>query len=93
MSASFSSVVASSTDSAITSSASAQPTCLNVPPGRHDYVPPYACNAVWNYDVSFPAAMVFSVMFGIVTIAHLTLGIAFRKVNPSFIHALHDTIS
>jgi hypothetical protein len=90
MSASLSSFVASPTDSATTPSVSA---CLNVTPGKHDYVPPYACNAVWNYDVSFSAAMAFSVMFGIVTIAHLTSGIAFRKVNPPFMRALHDIIS
>ena len=36
-------------------------------------------NSNWNYCPSFGAAILFSILFGIVTIAHITQGILYRK--------------
>jgi hypothetical protein len=48
-------------------------------PGLDGYVPAEACNALWPYFPKFAAAMAFSVLFGILTIAHLTQAIMYRN--------------
>jgi hypothetical protein len=53
--------------------------CTTAIPGRHGYVPPEACNANWSYDPSFTAAIVLAILFGMLTFAHLTLAIIYRK--------------
>lgn len=62
-----------------TSTSTATPSCVTFTPGLHGYVPPEACNAQWSYSPSFTAAIAFSVIFGILTAAHLTLAISHRK--------------
>ena len=62
----------------ITNSDSA-PSCTTAVPGKYGYVPPDACNAQLSYAPSFSAAIAFSVLFGILTLAHLLLAIIFRK--------------
>ncbi|OQO15346.1 hypothetical protein B0A48_00729 [Cryoendolithus antarcticus] len=48
-------------------------------PGLNGYVPADACNALWNYSPNFAAAVAFSVLFGMVTIAHLAQAIVYRN--------------
>ncbi|KAJ4986220.1 RTA1 domain-containing protein [Stagonosporopsis vannaccii] len=50
-----------------------------VTPGPNGYVPAEACNALWVYFPNFAAAVAFSVLFGILTIAHLGQAIAYRN--------------
>ncbi|KAL4811792.1 RTA1 like protein-domain-containing protein [Aspergillus spinulosporus] len=46
-------------------------TCTpTVSPDANGYVPPDQCNALYNYYPSFAAAVAFSVLFGILMIAH-----------------------
>ncbi|KAF2820835.1 hypothetical protein CC86DRAFT_360087 [Ophiobolus disseminans] len=46
-------------------------------PGLNGYVPADACNALWAYFPNFAAAIAFSVLFGILTIAHLAQAIMY----------------
>ncbi|OAK96346.1 hypothetical protein IQ06DRAFT_230184 [Phaeosphaeriaceae sp. SRC1lsM3a] len=48
-------------------------------PDSKGYVPVTACNAQWSYSPSEPAALALSVLFGLLTLAHLILAIIFRK--------------
>jgi hypothetical protein len=41
-----------------------------ITPDANGYVPPSECNALYSYYPSFGAAIAFSVLFGILTIAH-----------------------
>jgi hypothetical protein len=62
-----------------TSPPTSTPSCLTFTPGPHGYVPPEACNAQWAYSPSFSAAIALSVIFALLTLAHLALAIVFRK--------------
>ncbi|KAF2678302.1 hypothetical protein K458DRAFT_409045 [Lentithecium fluviatile CBS 122367] len=53
--------------------------CTTAVPGKYGYVPPDACNAQWAYAPSFAAAVVFALLFGLLTLAHIALAISFRK--------------
>lgn len=66
-------------NSASTATVTSTPTCTSAIPGQYGYVPPDACNAQWAYSPSFSAAVAFSVLFGILTLAHISLAILFRK--------------
>ena len=44
-------------------------------PGKDGYVPAEACNALWVYFPNFAAAVAFSILFGILFIAHLVQAI------------------
>jgi hypothetical protein len=48
-------------------------------PGLDGYVPAEACNALWVYFPSFAAAVAFSILFGILTIAHLVQAVVYRN--------------
>jgi hypothetical protein len=48
-------------------------------PATHGYVPAEACNALWQYSPSFAAAIIFSVLFGALTIAHLAQALVYRN--------------
>jgi hypothetical protein len=63
----------------ISSTSTATPSCVTAIPGPNGYVPVTACNAQWSYSPSFAAAITFSILFGILTLAHLTLAITYRK--------------
>jgi hypothetical protein len=52
--------------------------CTTAIPGEYGYVPLGSCNAQWDYSPSFAAAIAFSTIFGILTVAHLVLAILFR---------------
>ncbi|KAI1626474.1 RTA1 domain protein [Exophiala viscosa] len=55
-------------------------TCVQtITPDKNGYVPPGSCGALWDYNPSFGAAIVFSVLFGMLLIAHLAQAIAYRK--------------
>lgn len=48
-------------------------------PGLDGYVPADACNALWVYFPNFAAAVAFSILFGILTIAHLGQAVFYRN--------------
>ncbi|KAK5719805.1 hypothetical protein LTR17_015094 [Elasticomyces elasticus] len=48
-------------------------------PGFDGYVPADACNALWVYFPNFNAAVVVSILFGILTIAHIGQAILYRN--------------
>lgn len=53
--------------------------CTTAVPGKYGYVPPTACNSYYNFDPSFSAAVAVAVIFGILTLLHLTEAIVFKK--------------
>ncbi|KAH7135951.1 RTA1 like protein-domain-containing protein [Dendryphion nanum] len=61
------------------SSTTATPSCYTAVPGKNGYVPPESCNANWAFEPSFAAAVALSTIFGILTVAHITLAIVHRK--------------
>ncbi|KAF2744737.1 hypothetical protein M011DRAFT_520762 [Sporormia fimetaria CBS 119925] len=48
-------------------------------PGVDGHVPADACNALWLYFPNFAAAVAFSILFGILTIAHLGQAVMCRN--------------
>jgi hypothetical protein len=48
-------------------------------PGLDGYVPADACNALWVYFPNFAVAVAFSILFGIITIAHLGQAVLYRN--------------
>jgi hypothetical protein len=48
-------------------------------PGLDGYVPADACNALWVYFPNFAAAVAFSILFGILTIAQLCQAVLYRN--------------
>lgn len=67
-----------SSAAASTSSSSAA-ACVTVTPGKYGYVPYTACNSNYNYDPSFNAAVAVTVIFGILTCAHIVQAILVKK--------------
>ncbi|KAI1373191.1 RTA1 like protein-domain-containing protein [Hypoxylon crocopeplum] len=56
------------------------PTCVQtIESDANGYLPPGTCNALWDYYPSFSAALAFTILFGLLTLAHLYQGIAHRK--------------
>jgi hypothetical protein len=64
-----------------TTDSSSNATCIYVTPDSNGYVPEWACNAQWNYDVSFPAAILFTILFGLTLGAHIYQAILYKKVR------------
>jgi hypothetical protein len=75
----MSSTVSNVTSATTTSSATA--TCTTAVPGKYGYIPPEACNAIYLYDPSFGAAILFAFLFGTVTAGHIFLAAKFKKVS------------
>lgn len=76
------------------SSATTSPTasCISgLTPDKNGYVPPEACNANYSYYPSFAAAVIFSVIFGLVFTVHLIQGIAYRKVSKNTVICMPDS--
>ncbi|KAF1834463.1 hypothetical protein BDW02DRAFT_639283 [Decorospora gaudefroyi] len=48
-------------------------------PDPNGYVPADACNALWVYFPNFAAAVAFSILFGMLTIAHVGQAILYRN--------------
>jgi hypothetical protein len=61
------------------SSTAAPQECITAVPDSNGYVPPSSCNALYSYNPSFAAAVAFTVLFAIVTVAHIVLAILHRK--------------
>jgi len=60
----------------------AVPTCIQtITPDKNGYVPPGTCNALYDYYPSFTAALVFSILFGILTVAHISQAAFFKTVR------------
>lgn len=56
------------------------PTCTQtITPDKNGYVPPGTCNALYNYYPSFGAAIAMSIIFGIVSMAHITQAAIYKK--------------
>lgn len=70
--------------SPISPTSSSAATCVTVVPGPSGYVPPAACNAVWNFSPSFPAAVFFCILFGVTLICHVFEAILFHKLKLSW---------
>jgi hypothetical protein len=47
-------------------------------PVSNGYVPSYSCNAIYEYEPSFAAAVVFTILFGL-TVEHIGLTVMPRK--------------
>ncbi|KAJ4401150.1 hypothetical protein N0V91_008172 [Didymella pomorum] len=62
------------------SESSPSPECTTAVPGKYGRVDDYsACNAYYTYDPSFAAAVLFTVLFGILTISHTTQAFWYKK--------------
>jgi hypothetical protein len=60
----------------------AKPTCIHtITPDKNGYVPPGTCGALYDYYPSFAAALVFSVLFGILSVAHITQAAILKTVG------------
>ena len=67
----------------------AVPTCIQtITPDKNGYVSPGTCHALYDYYPSFTAALAFSVIFGMLTIAHIAQAALFKTVASS-LHALN----
>ncbi|PSK54048.1 Protein RTM1 [Elsinoe australis] len=53
--------------------------CVTATPGKYGNVPISACNSYYNFNPEFAPAVAVTVLFGILTIAHLVLAIMYRK--------------
>ena len=62
----------------------ALPTCIQtITPDKNGYVPPGTCNALYDYYPSLGAAVVFSAIFGMLMIAHISQAVYFKTVSSS----------
>ncbi|TQB73133.1 hypothetical protein MPDQ_006050 [Monascus purpureus] len=69
-----------STLSTTTATASSTETCIpNMKPGKDGYLPPYSCDALQNYVLSFGAAVLFTVLFGLITGVHIVQAFIYKK--------------
>jgi hypothetical protein len=63
-----------------------RPTCIQtLTPDKNGHLPPGTCNAIWNYYPSFNAAVVFAVLFALVTGVHVWQAVRYKKVRMSFL--------
>jgi len=61
-------------------------TCIQtITPDKNGYVPPGTCNALYDYYPSFTASLAFSILFGILTIAHISQAAFFKTVFCSIL--------
>lgn len=59
---------------------SPSPECTTAVPGKYGRVDDYsACNAYYTYDPSFAAAILFTVLLGMLTISHTAQAFWYRK--------------
>ena len=55
-------------------------TCTpTIKPDKNGHVPPGTCNSLYDYYPSFGAAVLFSILFGVVTILHFGQAVWFKK--------------
>ncbi|KAL4926221.1 RTA1 domain-containing protein [Aspergillus undulatus] len=55
------------------------PTCIPMTPNEVGYVPPGACGNILMYEANFAAPVLFSVLFGLTTLAHIFQAFVFKK--------------
>ncbi|MCJ1286200.1 hypothetical protein MMC26_005545 [Xylographa opegraphella] len=56
------------------------PTCIQtITPDANGYVPPGSCNALYKFYPSFATAVIFSILFGAVTLLHIGQAAAHKK--------------
>ncbi|MCJ1432525.1 hypothetical protein MMC27_001882 [Xylographa pallens] len=56
------------------------PTCIQtITPDANGYVPPGTCHALYKYYPSFAAAVVFSILFGALTLLHISQATIHQK--------------
>ncbi|KAK6599210.1 hypothetical protein ACHAPC_006832 [Botrytis cinerea] len=65
----------------VSTSASAESSCINVTPDKNGYVPEWACNANYNFNPSFAAAVIFTLLFFVVTIVHIFQAFYHKKLR------------
>jgi hypothetical protein len=73
----------SASQSATATSDGSSASCTTAVPGQYGNVPPDACNSNYNYDPQYAPAVAVAVLFGILTVIHISEGIVFKKVNHS----------
>lgn len=74
-------LIMSDTTTNTTDTSSPTSTCVNVTPDSDGYVPEWACNANYNYGPSFPAAVIFTILFGLTLGAHVHQAIMYKKIR------------
>ena len=79
------------TSTTSTTTASATGSCITVTPGKDGYVPEWACNSNYNYNPSFVAALIFAIIFGITTFAHIYQAFAYKKVRLCWVIVMGST--
>lgn len=58
------------------------PTCSHtVTPDKNGHVPPGTCGALYEYYPSFGAAVLFSLIFGALTVSHIFMAAKFKTVS------------
>jgi len=62
-----------------TTSSSTTASCTTAVPGKYGHVPPDACNANYNYDPNYAAAVAMSTLFGVVLLGHLIQAVLYKK--------------
>lgn len=72
---------ATNTSPSTTVTSTATATCLHVAPGKNGYLPPESCDAILYYIPSFPAAVLFCVLFGATTVTHIIQAVLYKKVS------------
>jgi hypothetical protein len=67
----------------------ALPTCIQtITPDKNGFVPPGTCGALYDYYPSFAAAVIFAVLFGMLTVAHIAQAAVFKKVGFTSLFSL-----
>ncbi|KAF9690635.1 hypothetical protein EKO04_011332 [Ascochyta lentis] len=62
------------------SDSSPSPECTTAAPGKYGRVDDYsACNAYYTYNPSLAAAVLFTVLFGLLTVAHISQAFWYKK--------------
>ncbi|KIA75996.1 hypothetical protein HK57_00173 [Aspergillus ustus] len=67
------------TVSATSASATSTETCFHMTPNKVGYVPPEGCGNILMYEASFPAAILFAVLFGLTTLVHIIQAFVYKK--------------
>lgn len=66
----------------------AVPTCIQtLTPDKNGYLLPGTCNALYDYYPSSALALTFATIFGVLTLAHLTQAVFYKKAYSFFIVA------
>jgi hypothetical protein len=59
------------------------PTCIQTEiPDKNGFVPPGTCHALYDFYPSFAAAVLFSLLFGVVTALHIAQAVKYKTVGP-----------